>query len=290
MKVVLIGARGQLGTDLNKVLERRGATVLPITRAELDITNPEQVNGVLTAARPDAVINTAAFHKLDDCEKQPAIAFDVNAIAPRQLAQTCEQLGSTLVHISTDYVFGGDRRQPFAEEDCPCPISVYGDSKLAGEYLVASCMSRYFVVRTCGLYGHAGSSGKGGNFVENMLKRSPTDALSVVTDQVATPTATADLAEAITRLMVTDAYGLYHASSEGQCSWYEFTCAIFELAGISRHVNAVTTPAHVPGAVRRPQYSVLSKKKLASLGIAMPHWRDALARYIQTRPQPRPDA
>lgn len=282
MRVLLIGANGQLGTDLHKVLETRGVSVQPVKHADLDIRDVPRLQEVVTSSQPDVVINTSAFHKVDECEKQPAVSFEVNAIAPLRLAQLCRNLGITLVHISTDYVFDGAKRTPYAENDLPCPINTYGVTKLAGEHLIASAASQYFIVRTCGLFGHAGSSGKGGNFVENMLKRAPGDTINVVDDQVATPTATANLAQAIAQLITTTEYGLYHATSEGECSWYEFTRALFELAGLERNVNAAKTQ-DIPGGIRRPAYSVLGKSKLASLGIKMPHWRDALSQYLRER-------
>ncbi|HUN83181.1 MAG TPA: dTDP-4-dehydrorhamnose reductase [Terracidiphilus sp.] len=282
MRVMLIGANGQLGTDLHKVLGSRGISVLPVKHADLDIRDVPRVEDVVTSAQPDVVINTSAFHKVDECEKQPAVSFEVNAIAPLRLAQLCRKLGATLIHISTDYVFDGIKRTPYAEDDLARPINTYGVTKLAGEHLIASAMSQYFLVRTCGLFGHAGSSGKGGNFVENMLKRAPADTIRVVDDQKATPTATTDLAKAIAQLITTSEYGLYQATSEGECSWYEFTRALFEHAGLERNVIAVKTK-DIPGGIRRPAYSVLSKSKLASLGIKMPHWRDALSQYLRER-------
>lgn len=291
MRVLLIGANGQLGTDLHNVLETRGVSVLPVKHADLDIRDVPRLQEVVTSFQPAVVINTSAFHKVDECEKQPAVSFEVNAIAPLRLAQLCRELGITLVHISTDYVFDGAKRTPYAEDELARPINTYGVTKLAGEHLIASATSQYFIVRTCGLFGHAGSSGKGGNFVENMLKRAPGDTINVVDDQTATPTATADLAKAIAQLITTTEYGLYHSTSEGECSWYEFTRALFELAGLERNVNAARTQ-DIPGGIRRPAYSVLSKSKLASLGIKMPHWRDALSQYLRERadllpPSPR---
>ena len=202
------------------------------------------------------------------------------------LAQVCRKTGATLVHFSTDYVFGGySRNAPFEETDRPAPLNAYGVSKLAGEDLIASNTDQYFVLRVCGLYGIAGSSGKGGNFVENMLKKGLAgEAVRVVEDQVLTPTYTVDLAKAVRQLIQTGQSGLYHLSSEGQCSWYEFTHYIFECAGVKASLTPCKT-GDFPSPVRRPSYSVLSKTKLRRLGLSIPSWQDAVARYLQERTQ-----
>jgi dTDP-4-dehydrorhamnose reductase len=189
------------------------------------------------------------------------------------------------VHYSTDYVFGrqSDRVQPYLEDEKTGPLNVYGVSKAAGEAAIEYIASRYYILRVCGLYGHAGSSGKGGNFVESMLKRARSgNSLRVVHDQVLTPTPTRLVAEKTLELLRTNAYGLYHMTAEGQCSWYEFTQKIMETAGIAEEVTPVSSDAF-PSPVKRPQYSVLSKRKLAAIGIQMPSWQFALSEYIQAR-------
>ena len=284
MKVLLIGANGQLGTDLNKVFQAAGDSVVPVTHAQVDVCVAEQVEKALADCKPEVVLNTAAYHKVEECEKKSDLSFQVNATAPMQLAQACQRAGATLVHFSTDYAFGGYARStPFTEADRPAPLNVYGTSKVAGENLVAFSTDRYFVVRVCGLYGVAGSSGKGGNFVETMLKKAAAgDAIRVVDDQVLTPTYTFDIAEAVRKLVLTGKFGLYHLTSEGQCSWYEFTRHIFESAGIKASLSPCKT-AEFFSPVKRPAYSVLSKDKLHSLGISMPTWQDALPRYLKER-------
>jgi dTDP-4-dehydrorhamnose reductase len=284
MKVLLIGANGQLGSDLNKVFRADGDTVVALTHAQVDVCNDEQVSAALGQAKPDVVLNTAAFHKVEECEKKPELAFQVNASAPMRLAAACQKSGSVLVHFSTDYAFGGyARNTPFEETDRPAPLNVYGVSKVAGEDLIAYNTERYFVVRVCGLYGIAGSSGKGGNFVENMLKKALAgDAIKVVGDQVLTPTYTVDLAEAVRKLVLSGKFGLYHLSSEGQCSWYEFTRHIFECAGIKANLSSCKTSDFF-SPVKRPAYSVLSKAKLRGLGLSIPSWQDALPRYLKER-------
>jgi len=283
MKIVLIGASGQLGTDLAKVFRKRGDEVLPLAHAEVDIRDSRKLTALVTDSRPDVVISTAAFHKVEECEKQPLVAFEVNAIGAANLAQACEGAGCAAVFFSTDYVFGDAQRHPYSETDLPQPLNAYGVSKLAGEHLLALGCMRHFVIRTCGLYGLAGSSGKGGNFVENMLKRAASSGqVKVVRDQVLTPSYTVDVAEAVARLVPTERYGTYHVSSEGECSWHRFTEEIFHLENVPAELVAVTTD-QFPSPVQRPSYSVLSKQKLRGQQIEMPPWQDALERYLAAR-------
>lgn len=284
MKILVIGANGQLGSDLHKVFRAAGDNVTAVTHAQMDVCNDEQVAKTLDEIKPEVVLNTAAFHKVEECEKKPELAFQVNASAPMKLAQACQKSGAVIVHFSTDYAFGGYAHdKPFVETDKPAPLNVYGVSKVAGEDLVAYNTDRYFVLRVCGLYGIAGSSGKGGNFVENMLKKALAgDPIKVVDDQVLTPTYTVDLAEAVRKLVLSGKFGLYHLSSDGQCSWHEFTRYIFECAGVKANLSPCkTTDFFSP--VKRPAYSVLSKSKLRSVGLSIPTWQDALPRYLKER-------
>jgi len=283
MKVVVIGANGQLGTDLCRVLADQKISVVPLTRREIDVSESVQVDRVLGELQADVVISTAAFHKVEECERQSTQSFAVNATGPRNLALACRQNNAVLVHFSTDYVFDGGERCPYKESDLPRPLNVYGVSKLAGEHIVRLTWDRHFVIRTCGLYGVAGSAGKGGNFVETMLRKASEGApIRVVDDQVLTPTFTGDLAETVSKLIRTEAYGLYHVSAEGECSWYEFARKIFELGKLTVDLRPVTT-TEFPSPVQRPAYSVLSKQKLTQLGIAMKTWQDGLASYLGAR-------
>ncbi len=283
MKIFLIGANGQLGTDLRQLLKTENIQVVPFTHRELDIRDAETTARAIESHRPDFVINTAAFHKVEECEKQPAVSFEVNAIAVMNLAKACKQAGCVLVHFSTDYVFDGSKRRPYDEDDLPHPLNVYAVSKVAGELMIPFNTEAYFIVRTCGLYGVAGSSGKGGNFVETMLKKAAEGSqLRVVNDQVLTPTFTADLAQAVLRLIRSKRYGLYHLSSEGKCSWYEFASKIFELENIQVDLVPVTTDQFA-SPVKRPSYSVLGKMRAKDLGIVMPPWQEGLQRYLQAR-------
>jgi dTDP-4-dehydrorhamnose reductase len=287
MKVAVIGANGQLGTDLCRVFAGQKVSVLPLTRREIDVSDSTQVDLVLGELQADIVISTAAFHKVEECEKQPAQSFAVNAAGPRNLALACRQNNAVLVHFSTDYVFDGSERCPYAESDLPSPLNVYGVSKLAGEHMVRLTWERHFVIRTCGLYGVAGSAGKGGNFVETMLKKAGEGVpIRVVDDQVLTPTFTGDLAEAVSKLIRTEAYGLYHVSAEGQCSWYEFARTIFELEKLTVDLRSVSS-SQFSSPVQRPAYSVLSKQKLSQLRIAMKTWQEGLASYLAARSNAR---
>lgn len=284
MKVLLIGANGQLGTDLLKVFQAAGDAVVPFTHAQLDVCSEAQIAEAMAKSKPDVVLNTAAYHRVDECEHKSALAFQVNGTAVMYLAQASKAAGATLVHYSTDYVFGGyEKGSPYVETDLPAPVNVYGTSKVVGEHLIAAYAERYFAIRTCGLYGVAGSSGKGGNFVETMLKKAMAgDAIRVVDDQILTPTYTADLAQATRDLILTGRYGLYHVSSEGQCSWYDFTRHIFECAGLDAKLSPVKS-SEFASPVRRPANSVLSKAKLRAVGVSIPSWKDALPRYLAER-------
>ena len=284
MRVVIIGANGQLGTDLVRVLKGR-EIVIPLTHRKLEVCDFARTRQVLVQARPEVVINTAAFVQVDRCEDEVERSFQVNTYAVRNLAQICQELGSLLVHLSTDYVFDGKKRRPYLENDLPHPLSVYGVSKLAGEYFVRTLCERHLVVRSSGLYGPAGSSGKGGNFVETMLNlaraggRPQQKPIRVVDDQVLVPTYTRDLAEAIVRLIDSQALGLYHLTSDGECSWYEFAQRIFTLLGLSPELSPTTTEAFAARA-RRPAYSVLRSARLAW---RLRPWHQALAEYLQER-------
>jgi dTDP-4-dehydrorhamnose reductase len=284
MKVLVIGANGQLGTDLAKVFRAAGDSVFPFTHAQLDVCSEEQIANAVAETKPDVVVNTAAFHRVDECETKAALAFQVNGMGALNLARACNKAGRILAHYTSDYAFGGyPHSTPFVETDLPAPLSVYGASKVLGENLIPAYTDRYFVIRTCGLYGVAGSSGKGGNFVETMLKKANAgDAIRVVDDQILTPTYTADLAEATRKLILTGKFGLYHVTSEGQCSWYEFTRYIFDCTSVQANLSPVKT-SDFYSPVKRPAYSVLSKTKLRSVGVTMPSWKEAIPRYLAER-------
>ena len=283
MKFAVIGAAGQLGRDL---CPRLGGEVVPFDRTRADLTKPELLRATLNDLRPNVVVNCAAYNFVDKAESEPDAAFAVNAIGPRSLAKRCAKRETTLVHFSTDYVFGldGSRTTPWTEADAPGPVSIYGASKLAGEHFVRAICPKHVIVRTCGLYGVWGSGGKGTNFVETMLRLAGQGKpLRVVADQRCTPTCTADLAEAVVALLATGRHGLFHITSGGDCSWHEFAAAIFEYAKANADLAPTTTAAYGARA-RRPAYSVLSNSALSQIGVAPPRlWRDALRAYLDER-------
>ncbi|MFL5245905.1 MAG: dTDP-4-dehydrorhamnose reductase [Gemmataceae bacterium] len=283
MKYALIGAAGQLGRDL---VSRLPGDVMAWTRAEADLTKPAELKAKLEEYKPEIVINCAAYNFVDRAESEPEAAFAVNTWGVRNLATICAERDSVLVHFSTDYVFGFDQNRSFAyvETDPPGPLSVYGLSKLAGEYAVRALCPRHFVIRTCGLYGVWGSGGKGGNFVDTMLwLASQGKPLRVVNDQICTPTYTVDLAQATLALLKTKKYGLYHLTNAGACSWYEFARAIFEIEGIDANLTAIPTSEY-PTPARRPGCSVLSCAAYEALSLPpMRSWKNALGAYLQER-------
>jgi len=282
MKIAIIGADGQLGTDLVPALKEQD--VVPLFWPEFDVTRAGAAAETLSRIRPDAVINTAAFHRVDECEDRADTAFAVNATAVRDLAGTCRTLGAVLVHFSTDYVFDGKKRAPYVEEDRPGPLNVYAASKLAGEHFVRAYTERAFVIRTCGLYGKSGCLEKGRNFVETMrhLASSGRAPIRVVNDQVVTPTPTVELAERVAELIRTDAYGLYHMTAEGSCSWYEFARAIVEITGGDPSVVVPVDSAAFGAKAKRPAYSVLENTRMKATGLTpFSFWRDALEVYLK---------
>lgn len=250
MKVLVTGARGMLGTDILQAFKSN--EIIGLSREELDITNLNDVLSTVRSIKPDVVINCAAYTKVDDCETNVELAYKVNAIGPRNLAVACEENNCALLHISTDYVFDGTAHTPYKEDAMTNPLGVYGKSKLAGEQFIRELCTKFYIVRTSWLYGKNGP-----NFVETMLKLAQTHLeLRVVHDQIGSPTVTKDLAEAIYNLIQTPAYGIYHLTNSGTCSWYEFAREIFDIKGINVKVNPITTE-EFPRPAPRPKYSVM---------------------------------
>jgi dTDP-4-dehydrorhamnose reductase len=279
MTTLILGSAGQLGSALRRLLP----DAIAWTREHADLARPESLRAAVEAARPAAVINCAAYNAVDQAEKDVQGTFAVNAFAVRELALACRAIEATLVHVSTNYVFGQDeaRRVPYAETDAPGPISAYGVSKLAGEYFAQSC-PKHLVVRTTGLFGFPERGGQPANFIEKLLERARRgDKLRVVNDQELTPTSAADLAQAIVDLLRVSATGLYHFTNAGACTWHEFACEALRLAGIKVEVEAVTSSAFAAPA-RRPRYSVLSCAKYDAHGFAQrDSWQAALAQYMR---------
>jgi dTDP-4-dehydrorhamnose reductase len=283
MRYAILGAAGQLGRDL---CARLGSEAVGLTRQTADLTRPETLRRALDEARPDVVINCAAYNLVDRAETEPEAVFAVNVWGVRELALVCRDRGCALVHFSSDYVFGleGTRRVPWTETDAPGPVNVYGLSKLAGEYLVQSLWPMHYIVRTCGLYGLWGSGGKGGNFVETMLRRAREGKpLRVVADQVCTPSYTGDVADAVARLVACERPGLYHVTNGGSCSWYELARTLFEIAAVKADLTPITSQEYGAKA-RRPPYSVLAGTAYRALDLPpLRPWTEALAAYLEER-------
>ena len=282
MKVAVLGANGQLGADLVLAFRRSGDEVIPLDHEDVEVSDESSVGSALSHASAELVVNTTAMHNVEKCELDPGRAFEVNALGTKFLSQACDVHGSAFVHVSTDYVFGGEKRTPYAETDLPSPVNTYGISKLAGEHYALSENPKTFVVRTSALYGsHPCRAKSGDNFVRLMIRLGrERGKVKVVDDEVVSPTYTVDLADQIVRLTRSGEFGLYHATSAGQCTWHEFATAIFAEAGIEV-VNEVASAADSPAKVRRPTYSVLDNRALRDRDLdMMPPWRDALRRYI----------
>jgi dTDP-4-dehydrorhamnose reductase len=292
-KLVVIGSNGQLGTDLIRVLNapsvaREGGDeslhVIPLTHRDIEVFDDPQTRDVLTPLEPNVVINTAAYHRVDECEDNLERALEVNAIAVGNLALVCRDLDALLVHVSTDYVFSGRGGSAYVESDPVDPINIYGASKAAGEMILRASWPKHMIVRSSGLYGLAGSSGKGGNFVETMLRLAHEGkAIRVVNDQTLTPSATSDLARQIIALIDTEAYGTYHATCQGACSWYDFAAEIFRLSALRPELTPQTT-GQSGARAQRPVYSVLDNRNLREIGLdSMPPWQESLEKYLGQR-------
>jgi dTDP-4-dehydrorhamnose reductase len=256
------------------------------THQDLDVTDKAGVASAIRALEPDWVLNTAAFHRVDDCELDPTLTFAVNAIGALNVARAAADVGSGVVFYSTDYVFGGedrDRGHPYEEGDSPRPLSVYGASKVAGEQLVMQANARHLVVRSAGLYGTA-TSRKGWTFPELMLNKARTDGvIRVVTDQVLSPTFTADLAEKTKELVKHDATGLFHLTNAGECSWFEFAQGALDLAGVEAKMEPIDT-AQLRQRAHRPSYSALDTTRLEDVGLSpLRSWKEALGDYLRAR-------
>lgn len=273
--ILVVGARGMLGQDLMSLLGNRGHGV---DIAEIDITSPGSVMKVVGDLKPEVVVNCAAYTDVDGCESNTETAMSVNGEGVGYLAMACRDIGALLVQVSTDYVFDGGKGTPYVEDDAPCPLSVYGESKLAGE-MNAAFSPEYLIVRTQWLYGLHGK-----NFVETMLRLgAEKDELTVVDDQIGSPTWTMDLARAIVALIDHGCRGVYHAANAEYCSWNDFAKAIFEEQGLTVSVKPMTT-TELNRPARRPLYSTLECSKLtADTGFQPQPWRSALRDYLKLR-------
>ncbi len=276
MTLLVTGANGQLGQELVR-LGDDAVRIVGYGRQQLDVTNLQQCRNVIATVRPDAIIHAAAYTAVDQAETDEDEAYRINAIGTRNLTIASREQGAKICYISTDYVFDGSASHPYNEYDNTNPQSVYGKSKRAGEILLKSLSDRYFIVRTSWVYGKYGN-----NFVKTMLKLAKErDSVSVVHDQTGSPTYTLDLARFLVDLVKTEAYGIYHASNSGVCTWYEFAKAIFEEIGSSIRTEPCTTE-QFPRPAPRPAYSVMAHSAILQNGFSdLRHWRDALRAYLK---------
>ena len=282
MRIAVIGGAGQLGTDLRRRLE---GEVRVFDLPGLDVQQADSVASALTQASPNVVINCAAMTDVDGCEEEAETAFRVNALGACHVARCAQEVGAAAVYVSSDYVFGRQeqRTRPYSEQDLPGPVNVYGASKLAGEHLTRAYCDRCYIVRTCGLYGLAGARGKGGNFVQTILRRAREgNALRVVCDQRVSPTSTWELAGKISALIGTGAYGLYHLAAVDQCTWHEFARAILAHEGLGVEMQAIRSD-ECHAKARRPALSALASLRLTQIGLTPCRtWREMLHEYLQT--------
>lgn len=276
MKVLVTGVKGQLGYDVVNELEKRGMEAVGVDIQEMDITNAESVNQVIGEAAPDAVIHCAAYTAVDAAEDNVEVCRKVNADGTQNIANMCKKMDIPMIYISTDYVFDGEGERPWQPEDERHPLNVYGQTKYEGELAVQNTLDKYYIVRIAWVFGVNGK-----NFIKTMLNLGQTrDHLTVVNDQFGSPTYTYDLARLLVDMIQTDKYGIYHATNEGICTWYEFACEIFKQAGMNVQVDPVTADQY-PAKAKRPSNSRMSKDKLTENGFEkLPTWQDALNRYL----------
>ena len=286
MKVVVLGPNGQLGSDIFAANARNGGgiDIEGVGRDALDVTDLDRIEGVLGPMSFDALVNCTSYHKTDEVEKNASLAFTINAHAVQRMATVCAGKGARFVHISTDYVFSGDATKPYVEEDRPGPLNVYGASKLMGEELARNAHDDTLVLRVASLFGVAGASGKGGNFVETMIRvAKERGELRVVDDITMSPTATEDVARTLLKMLQTEAPpGIYHAVNSEPATWYRFAVEIVKGAGVRAEVTPVTSE-EFPTVAARPHYSVLDNRKVGGILEGMPSWRDALQRYLRVK-------
>ena len=276
MRVLVTGVKGQLGYDVMNELAGRGHEGIGVDIQEMDITDAASVEKVITEAAPDAVIHCAAYTAVDAAEDNVDLCRRVNAGGTENIARVCKALNCKMMYISTDYVFNGQGTRPWEPDDKREPLNVYGQTKYEGE-LAVETLEKFFLVRIAWVFGVNGK-----NFIKTMLNLGKTrDHLTVVADQIGSPTYTYDLARLLVDMVLTDKYGIYHATNEGICNWYEFACEIFRQAGMKVEVAPVPASEY-PTKAKRPENSRMSKAKLTENGfVRLPSWQDALERYLK---------
>ena len=277
MRVLVTGVKGQLGHDVMNELEKRGYEGIGVDVEEMDITDRETVERVMREVHPDKVVHCAAWTSVDDAEDKVELCRKINAYGTENIARMCKELSAPMIYLSTDYVFDGEGTRPWEPDDERHPLNVYGQTKYEGELAVEKYLDAYFIVRIAWVFGVNGK-----NFIKTMLRLSEThDTITVVDDQVGSPTYTYDLARLLVDMLETEKYGRYHATNEGLCSWYEFAKEIFRQAGREVKVIPVSSEEY-PAKAKRPHNSRMNKDKLREMGFApLPAWEDALSRYLK---------
>jgi dTDP-4-dehydrorhamnose reductase len=278
--VLVIGANGQLGSEICRQFAER-YDVIGLTHEQIEISDIDHMHQALQSFKPDIVINTAAYHHIPDCEKNPELAFKVNTIGVLNLVTLANDWKYILIHFSTDYVFDGTKNSPYTEHDTPNPLNIYALSKLNGELIIKNNCEKYFIIRISGLYGKVPCRAKGGNFIHTMIKAAKEkEIVKVVNDEVLSPTCVNDITRNLPSLIRTDAFGLYHCVSQGGCSWYDFATVIFSQLHLKTPLQPCSSD-QFPTAVKRPRYSVLENYNLKKLNIDyMSHWKDALIKFL----------
>lgn len=288
MKILLIGKTGQLGSALTQdasSLDTKFKIFAP-DKQTVNVLNAKSFLAAVKKFKPDAVINTAAFHNVPECEVKPLKAFEVNCVALRNMSEICAEFGAVFVTFSTDYVFDGAKGKPYSELDIPCPLQIYGLSRFAGEYAARMhAPEKTFIIRTCGLYGLQGARSKGGNFVDGRIRDAMQNkTVEISHDQTISPTYAADLSKAVLELISHNEKkpDIYHLVNQGYCTWYDFTKEIYRLLDL--RVNLVPVDRKgITGKMKRPLFSALKNTKAARMGIRLPHWKNALARYLRIK-------
>jgi len=282
LKIVVIGSNGQLGSEITAQLNR-DHEVFGLTHSDIEIADMDSVSGVMSDLKPDVIINTAAYHNLLECEKHPDISFQVNSVGALNLARVCDDLNAALVQFSTDYIFDGAKKKPYVETDKANPLNIYALTKLNGEILVKNYLKRRFIIRISGIYGKTVCRAKGNNFITTMQEAAKVrDVVKVVDDEILTPTPVSEIAFNTKRLLETEAFGIYHMTCEGSCSWFEFAGVIFETLKLKTPLISCQS-SEFPMTIKRPSYSVLENKKLKSVDLNyMSHWKEALVNYLKS--------
>ena len=278
MKILITGSKGQLGHDLMNELEKRGIEYIGVDVEEMDITDADACRRVITEAAPDAVIHCAAYTAVDAAEDNVELCRKINAEGTKNIAEVCKDLDIKMMYISTDYVFNGEGTRPWEPDDHREPLNIYGLTKYEGEVYIERLVKKFFTVRIAWVFGVNGK-----NFIKTMLRLGKErGAVSVVDDQIGSPTYTYDLARLLVDMIQTEEYGRYHATNEGLCSWYEFACEIFRQAGMDEVTVTPVDSSQFPAKAKRPKNSRMDRSKLVEKGFTpLPTWQDALGRYLK---------